>query len=129
MYNIYTNFEYGSITAKIKIHLERKEKTLTNPASPTNCLLNSLLNRDTKGVSNLYRAKKPVNESIINDVVSKWNEKADIKLDSITAGRSFMVCNHMVDDVYLKYIQFSTLHYRFYTNDVVLKRKLIDTDI
>ena len=53
-----------------------------------------------RGVSNLYRAIKPVNESIINGVVSKWSEKADVKLESITAGRSFMVCNHFVDDIY-----------------------------
>ena len=51
-----------------------------------------------RGVSNLYRAITPVNESVINDVVSKWSEKADIKLESITAGISFMVCNHLVDE-------------------------------
>ena len=40
-----------------------------------------------------------------------------------------MVCNRMVDDVYLKYIQCCALHYRFYTNNVLFICKLIDTDI
>ena len=32
-----------------------------------------------------------------------------------------MVCNRIVEDVYFKYIQFGTLHYRFFTNDELFK--------
>ena len=40
-----------------------------------------------------------------------------------------MECKRIVDDVYLKYIQYDTLHRRFYTYDVYVKCRLIDTDI
>ena len=40
-----------------------------------------------------------------------------------------MKTNVLIDDIYLKYIQFRTLHYRFYTNDLLLKCGISDTDI
>ena len=88
-----------------------------------------MLKRDTHVVSNLYRTIKHVNETSIKDVVTKWNDTTEIKLESITAGRSFMVCNHMVEDVYLKYIQMYVLHYRFYADGVLVKCKLIYSDV
>ena len=35
----------------------------------------------------------------------------------------------MVDDVYLRYIQFRTLHRRFYTNDILFKMKIKNSSL
>ena len=39
--------------------------------------------------------------------------------------RSFTVTNKQKDDTYLRYTQFRTLHYRYFTNDVLTKCKII----
>ena len=62
-----------------------------------------------------------------------WNEKAYLHLESITESRSFTHTDSLVDDIYLKYtctsIQFRVLHYRVFTNDVLVKSKVMESEI
>ena len=47
----------------------------------------------------------------------------DIELETIILGRSFMKHHAKYKDTYLKYIQFRTLHKRFYTHEKLHKIK------
>ena len=124
---IKTNFlEYGGFILTVKLFLDDKEKSHYNLTCPTNCLINSILSKDKKGVSNLYRCLHTENNKIIANVCTKWYERSGLL--SILKN-SFTKTNVLVDDIYLKYIQFRTLHYRFYTNDLPLKCKITTTDL
>ena len=39
--------------------------------------------------------------------------------------RSFTITNKQVEDTYLRYTHFRTLHYKYYTNDVLTKCKIL----
>ena len=85
--------------------------------------------KDKKGVSNLYKCLHAENNKIITDICTKWSEKAEPIFHPFEEKNSFVKKNVLIDDIYLKYIQFRTLHYRFYTNDLLLKCKISTTDI
>ena len=54
---------------------------------------------------------------MLGNIVSKWRENSIMEMESISVSRSFSK-HHINDkDTYLKYLQFQTLHYRFFTND------------
>ena len=111
-YEVRTNFlEYGGFILTIKLYLDNKEKTQHNLMRPTNCLISSILSKDSKGVSNLYKYMHTENNKMIANVCIKWFEKADLVLHSFEVKNSFTKTNVLVDDIYLKYIQFRTLHY------------------
>ena len=42
--------------------------------------------------------------------------------------RSFIITNKQIDDTYLRYTHFRTLHYRYFTNDLLFKCKIISDD-
>ena len=56
IYNIKTNFlEYGGLMLTLKNFLDNQELPEHRPNRPTNSPINIILNKDTKGVSNLYK--------------------------------------------------------------------------
>ena len=59
--------------------------------------------------------------NIVGDICKKWFDNANITLTPYEVGNSFGRTNFVVDDIYLRYIQFRTLHYRFFTNDILEK--------
>ena len=75
-------------------------------------MLNIIDSLDTKGVSHIYQLLKGKNNSIIENANSKWNEKLDSQFEIFSFKKSFSRIK-MFDDVYLRYIQFRTVHRRF----------------
>ena len=63
------------------------------------------------------------NDNIITNACDKWSEKITTRIETFSMRKSFTKIN-MVDDVYLRYIQFRTLHRRFYTEDILFKIKI-----
>ena len=77
-FGLKTNFlEYGGFILTIKLYMDTKEKSEYNLIRPTNCLINTILSKDKKGVSNLYRCLHEKNGSIIAGICAKWMEKAE----------------------------------------------------
>ena len=129
-YNIKTNFlEYGGFIKTLKYYLDNNDIPNTPPVRPVNSILNNILHRDSKGVSNLYKSMHPSDKNIIINLCQKWHEKGDLTFSIHDVTRSFTVTHSLVDDIYLRYIQFRTLHYRFFTNDILEKIKLKDSNI
>ena len=83
--------------------LEWKERTNLNLVRPNNCLLNVVLSNDTKGVSTIHTL------SIIEKACENWNEKIDSRFVTFDFRKSFTRIS-MFDDIYLRYIQFRSLH-------------------
>ena len=83
---------------------------------------------DKKGVSNIYRVMLGKNHNILDGLSQKWREKADLELTSFLLRKSFRFIPK-IDDIYLRYIQYRTLHRRFYTSNVLCKIGIKDTDI
>ena len=107
-YNVKTNFvEYHSIISKIRKHIEWRDMSLHEEASPVNSALNTMLNLSVKGSSS----------HILDIAVDKWNDK----IGSFSLSRSFNYHHLRYKDTYLKYIQFRTLYHRFYTNETLFK--------
>ena len=123
-FHLKTNFlEYGVVTAKINSFMQSRETPLHIHSSPSNCLLNVILQKDSKGVSTIYKMLLSNNNSIIENAVSKWNSKIGNIMVLYDFKKSFSKIS-MFDDIYLRYIQFRTLHRRFYTNNLLFKMKI-----
>ena len=58
----------------------------------------------------------------------KWYNKGDIIFYPNDVRNSFITTHKMIDDIYRKYTQFRTLHYRFFTNDDLVKCRIKDVD-
>ena len=128
-FGIKTNFlEYGAFCKVIKNHLDQRELPMHIPLMPTNSCLNTVLSLDKKGVSNIYKIMLGKNKNILVETSDKWNEKMELSISSLSMGRSFKKIL-IIDDTYLRYIQFRTLHRRFYTNNVLHKIGITDSDI
>ena len=68
-YHVSSNFlEYGGFAVTIKLFLDNREKPSSNVTRLANCLLNSILCRDTKGVSHIYKALLGKQNDIVNNV-------------------------------------------------------------
>ena len=128
-YNLSTNFlEYGGFAMTIKLFLDNREKPGFNVSKPSNCLLNTILCRDVKGVSQLYKSLKGKQSDSLQNICLKWYNKGDITLDPNEVRNSFLATHRIIGDIYLKYTQFRTLHYRFFTNDVLYKCGIKNVD-
>ena len=128
-YQLSSNFlEYGGFAMTIKFFLDNREKPSINVAKPSNCLLNVILCRDTKGVSQLYKSLIGKQSDILQNICLKWYTKGDINLNPYEVRSSFLSTHRMIDDIYLKYTQFRTLHYRFFTNDVLVNFRIKDNE-
>ena len=121
-YNVKTYFlEYNSITIKIKRFLEWKDYPEYREPYHRKSFLNILLNLSVKGSSRLHTRMKNSNSHILDNIVSSWEEKTNIEMEYISLGRSFIKHHLRYKDTFLKYIQFGTLHNRFYTNAKLYK--------
>ena len=60
---------------------------------------------------------KGSNEHILDNICDSWKEKSGPELCNFTLSTSFSLHHTEYQDTYLKYIQFKTLHKRFYTHD------------
>ena len=87
---------------------------LYEESAPRNSSVNVLLNLITKGVST--RMKDSFSHELAN-AVDKWRKNTEIEIENISLSRSFLKHHLRYKDTYLKYIQFRTLHHRFYTNE------------
>ena len=122
-YNVQTNFlEYGVVCRKVRDFLEWKDKPDYNPVAPYKCMLNIVLSIDTKEVSNTYELLLGRNISIIEKACDNWNEKLTSELETFSVKKSFSRISMFVD-LYLRYIQFRTLHQRFLINNILFKMK------
>ena len=129
-YNNKTNFlEYGGLMLTIKYFLDNQEIPLYKPTRPFNSVININLHRDTKGVSNLYKCMYYHNCDILGNICAKWYDRGSVIFSTHDVRNSFVRTHALIDDIYLEYIQFRTLHYRFFTNDLLLKIKIKDTDL
>ena len=128
-YNIQTNFlEYGAFCWKICNYMRRSVFIDGTTVYPCNSYLNVILSKDKKGVSNIYKQLLGKNDNIITNACTKWSDKISSRIDFFSMRKSFNKIQ-MVDDVYLRYIQFRTLHRRFYTNDKLFKMKIKESSL
>ena len=126
-HGVKTNFlEYNNICFKIKKFLEWKEVPLQFETLPRNSTLNMLVNLNKKGCSRLYSKIKGSNSYILDSIVDKWSA---INIDSMSLSRSFSKHHIHYKDTYLKYLQFRTLHHRFYTNEKLLVMGLVQSEL
>ena len=117
-FGVKTNFlEFNNICNKITKFLEWREIPNFSEPLPRNSTVNILLNKSIKGYSKLYTMIRDSDDSIINKLVNKWSDKSKLEIESISISRSFVKHHTVYKDTYLNYIQFRTLHHRFYTND------------
>ena len=109
-YHVKTNFlEYGSFCIKITTYLGYKDVADGSLVSPCNSYLNIILNKDKKGVTNLYKQLMGKNPTIIEKACDKWSEKMENRISPFSMRKSFSKST-MIEDIYLRYIQFRTLH-------------------
>ena len=128
-FQLKTNFlEYGAVTMKINAFLQSRESPLYSYSTPNNCIMNVILQKDSKGVSTIYKMLLSKNNSIIENAVYKWNSKVGNIMVHYDLKKSFSKIS-MFDDIYLRYIQFRTLHRRFYTNNILFKMRIKDTPL
>ena len=65
---------------------------------------------------------------IFIETSNKWNEKMNLEFTTFAIRRSFNKIS-IIEDMYLRYIQFRTLHRRFYTNNILYKIGIKDSEI
>ena len=83
--------------------------------------------KDQKGVSSICKLLPGRQRHILIDV-GKNGMKNLHNRKSFSRGKSF-VRIPLVNDICLRYIQFRTLHRRFYTNDILSKMGAKDSDL
>ena len=128
-YDIATNFlEYGAVTKIIREFFKNKELPLHGLSLPYNSYINIVISLDRKGVSNIYKMMIGRDKQIIEKAVKNWKEKTELEISSFSMSKSFTL-NSKIDDIYLRYIQFRTLHRRFFTNNILLKMGIKDSSI
>ena len=76
----------------------------------------------------MYKSLIGKQTDILQNICLKWYNKGDIIITPNDVRNSFTTTHRMIDDIYLKYIQFRTLHYRFFTNDVLVKCRIKEVD-
>ena len=119
MCNIKNNFlEYGAFCLKINDYLRWKDIEDGTPMNPCNSYLNILFSIGVKDLSQLYKQIIGRNDNIIDQACAKWNEKIPERVEYFSMRKSF-VRNDLCDDVYLRYIQFRTLHRRFFSSNIL----------
>ena len=124
-----SNFlEYGAVAMTVKAFLHMRETPLFSHSIPTNCLLNVILQKDTKRVSTIYKLLLNRNNSIIEKACNNWNAKVGNITETFDFRRFFSKIS-MFDDIYLRYIQFRTLHRRFFTNNILFKMRIKDSPL
>ena len=122
VYQVKTNFlEYGGFCKKIKSFLRYKDFPHVKTTLPRNSYINIIVSKDKKGVSNLYRSLQGRHYNIIEENCNKWNVCIEVNLIPAEISKSYKRHSTLISDTYAKYIQFRTLHQRFFTNDRLFK--------
>ena len=125
-----TNFlEYGRICILLKNFLIFNDFPETKSPYPSNSYLSIIVHMDKKGVSKLYKSLLGRHFDIVEEACEKWNLRADLSLTPIEISKSFKRHSTLIDDSYAKYIQFRTLHQRFFTNDRLFKIGIKNNDL
>ena len=115
-YTVNINFiDYHHMKVTITDYLFWKETIDFLEPQPKNSALNVLLNMDKKGCAKLYKLLKGSNSHILDNIVSTWNKNTVRNICNHDLSTSFNLHQAHYKDTYLKYIQFRTLHKRFYT--------------
>ena len=128
-YGLKTNFlEYHYISHKITKFIEWREMPLYEEDQPKNGSLNIFLNQTVKGVSKIYSQMKNTSSSSLDTAVEKWCANSELDFNSFDLSRSFQKHHLIYKDTYLKYIQFRTLHHRFFTNEKLFKMGIKNSD-
>ena len=65
-------------------------------------------------------------EPVLDNIVDKWKKCTDIKIKTISLGRSFLRHHIRYKD---SYIRFYTLHKRFYTNTELFKMGIKESEL
>ena len=121
-YGLKTNFlEYHDITHRIAKFIKWKDMPLYEEDQPKNGSLNMFLNQTVKGVSKMYSQMKTTSSSVLDTAVDKWCANSELDFNNFDLSRSFQKHHLIYNDTYLKYIQFRTLHHRFFTNEKLFK--------
>ena len=129
-YGLKTNFlEYHHISHKIKKFIEWRDMPLFEEDQPKNSSLNVFLNQTVKGVSKIYSQIKSSSSSVLDTAVEKWCANSELDFNSFDLSRSLQKHHLIYKDTYLKYIQFRTLHHRFFTNEKLFKMGIKDSDL
>ena len=129
-FHVKTNFlEYGKICILLKNYLRFKEFPETKTPYSSNSYLSIVVHMDRKGVSKLYKTLLGRHFDIVEEACEKWNSKAQLSLTPMEIFKSFKRHSTLIDDSYAKYIQFRTLHQRFFTNDRLFKIGIKNTDL
>ena len=76
----------------------------------------------------MYKSLIGKKSDILQNICQKWFTKGDIIISPYEVRNSFLSTHRMIDDIYLKYTQFRTLHYRFFTNDVLFRCRIKNND-
>ena len=76
---------------------------------------------DKKGCAKMYKLLKGSNTHILDKIVSTWNKNTVRNICNHDLSTSFNLHQATYKDTYLKYIQFCTLHKRFYTKEKLYK--------
>ena len=79
---------------------------------------------DKKGCAKMYKLMKGANTHILDNFVSTWDKNTVRSLTNHDLSISFNLHHGCYKDSYLKYIQFRTLHKRFYTNVKLFKMEI-----
>ena len=69
----------------------------------------------------MYSQMKITSSSLLDTAVDKWCANSELDFNNFDLNRSFQKHHLIYKDTYLKYIQFRTLHHRFFTNEKLFK--------
>ena len=94
----------------IKYFIDNQEVPEYKPIRPVNSLLNIILHKDSKGISNLYKCMYSSTCDILGNICTKFYDKAGLIFTTQEIRSSFVKTHSIIDDIYLEYIQFRTLH-------------------
>ena len=121
-FNVKTNFlDYNYVIVKIKKYIEWQDLPLHGEELPRNSSLNVFLNLSNKGVSRIYSRMKESFSQVLDNAVEIWTRNIVIDIEGFCLSKSFHYHHLKYKDTHLKYIQFRTLHHRFYTNEKLHK--------
>ena len=88
-----------------------------------------MLNITAKGCSKLYSIVKGSNGHILETASCTWLNKGNLNLEGFHLSTSFKYHHLKYQDTYLKYIQFRTLHHRFFTNNLLFKMGIKNSNL
>ena len=121
--------DYHNLKTMASSYFEIQEKPNFIEPLPGNRSLNILLNIDNKGVSKLYKKVNSSKENILLEICERWEEKTGLILESHNVSRSFLLHNRLLDDTYLKYIHFRSIHRKNFTNNFLYKIGTVEHEI